>query len=194
MGAESFGYRNVQDAIYDKYYTKGAFFEFIEKMRQNDSQIYSKFKEGKGSELCAKRNGIIPPKMASVASSSRFCYLALRKGVPHLNIDLPINVEHECLIIGKRGTQPQLDAFAENSNTYIKVKCHEIFHTKKETKLGSFYIEYIYGTKDNIGFNLPIEQKPTGQFEIPFEQFGMESFPIHLDLKQFLCHLLGVAS
>ena len=192
-GADSFGYRNAEGRVYDAYYTNAMFDTFIDTMQIQYPSHYEKFDKGKGSELKPRRNGIIPPKMASVASSSRFCYLALRDGAPHIGVD-SVEFEHECRIAQKCGTHPQMDACSLSNQVYVEAKCHEIFAASKETSLGKDYIEYIYGTKDGIGFDLPTEEKPTDRFEIPLKQFGLMRFPMYFDLKQFLCHLWGVAS
>lgn len=83
FGNDCFGYE-IEDKSYDVYYNKEAYNKFISKMQNGKyNKFYNQYNRGKGSELKEKRN--MPPKMASVASSSRFCYLALRDGYKQFN-------------------------------------------------------------------------------------------------------------
>ena len=146
------------------------------------------------SELLEKvgRYGTLPPKMASVASSSRFCYLALRDGGTGLSGSGQVQFEHECRIKGITGTAPQLDAYIPNENIYVEAKCHEIFDLHK-IKMSIKYWEYIFGNDNDFG--LPALKKPDiDTFEIPVSIFGVDKENTMFDTKQFLCHLLGIAS
>ena len=80
---------------YPLYYNKTAFNNFVQEMHTLYPQHHIKYngnanakqnKGGAGGELIEKpgRYGLTPPKMASVASSSRFCYIALRNGTDAL--------------------------------------------------------------------------------------------------------------
>ncbi|MBQ8417781.1 MAG: hypothetical protein IJX10_04025 [Phascolarctobacterium sp.] len=193
-GADKFGYKNVNDFKYEDYYTKDEFDKFIEDMKNYNIEHHKSYAEGKGNETVSTDDGVKPPKMASVASSSRFAYLALRKGAKHIGVTKNVEFEAECAIKNKPGTQPQMDAYDKDTNTYIEVKCHEIFGDSKKKTLGEAYVNYIFGAnEDGIGFKLITVTKPEGEFPIPFKEFGMKEFPRYFDLKQFLCHLLGVA-
>ena len=191
-GKNLFGYRTIQDNTYDVYYKKEEFEQFTNHM---PIKHYHKYYHGQGGELFTTTyKGVIrPPKMASVGSSSRFCYLALCNGAPHIQVFSDVTFEHECKIKNKSSFHPQLDAFSASSNTYVEVKCHEIFNTDKEKSLGKSYADYIYDTVEGIGFNFDINKKPDSKFEIPYTLFGLAEFPKYFDLKQFLCHLLGIA-
>ena len=193
LGTSAFGYIAANNGVYDTYYTNNEFQNFITEMKINHPVHYSAYAQGKGSELLPGSKNGTPPKMASVASSSRFCYLALRNGAHHLQVNSDVVVEHECPIIDKPNIQPQLDAYSLSGNTYVEVKCHEIFIKSKTKTLGKSYVDYIYGSKYGIGFKLPIDCKPTAEFKIPHKEFGLSDFPTYFDLKQFLCHLLGIA-
>lgn len=54
--------------------------------------------------------------MASVASSSRFCFLALKDGANAFGGTGEVVFEHECKINGISGIAPQLDAYIPNEN------------------------------------------------------------------------------
>lgn len=192
---------------YPIYYNGLAFDTFVEEMRICYSQHYIKYngnanatqnKGGAGGELIEKpgRYGLTPPKMASVASSSRFCYIALRNGTDALVKNKFISgnnveFEKECRIFGT-GTAPQLDAFIsdEECNIYIEAKCHEIFDTHKVI-LKNKYWEYF--EKDAILCELlkGIE-KGDETFTLSLSLFGLKDASSRFDIKQLVCHLLGI--
>ena len=177
------------------YYSSKAFLEFVKEMENNYPNAHKSYKNGSGSELLSKDSN--PPKMASVASSSRFCYLALRDSTSALGSIGTATFEARCPIKGVKNATANLDAYIQDTNTYIEAKCQEIFDTH-QLKTRVPYWDCIYGTNNDISFNLPITQtKPidTGKnhFDIPLNALGLKD--IHrFDFKQFLCHLLGIAS
>ncbi len=183
IGVDLFGYV-INDKVYPSYYNNNVFSSFVYQMMNYYPLHYEKYSAGKGSEL--KPQNSTPPKMASVASSSRFCYIALRDCAS-------VDFEHACPIKGiKGGTPPQMDAYIKESNTFIEVKCHEIFdeHT---IKLSSQYYEMLFGDDNDFGFS----SKPvnTGTvFEISRSQFCVNDEQQMVDIKQLICHLLGIGS
>lgn len=174
-GKDCFGYI-VSDTSkkYDTYYSNQVFDAFIAEMK---SSIYKKafcaYDCGKGGELQEHtgRYGKMPPKMSSVASSSRFCFLALKDGAEALGGFGEVAFEHECRIKGISGTAPQLDAFVPNENIYIEVKCHEIFDPHRIV-MKKKYWSLIYGTDNKFGLN-PSSEVCGDTFEIPLSVFGI---------------------
>lgn len=180
---------------YDKYYNKDVFTLFTKEMQKNFPSAYQEYGAGKGSELNQKKvnDHIYPPKMASVASSSRFCYLALRYGAKMLGLtDLP-RFEFPCPIAGiNQGTPPQLDACFPVDSTYIEVKCHEIFdHHRIEMK--EKYWNRIYSENNDFGFEPRIANDDFETFMIPLSEFDIEKEYSMFDIKQLLCHLMGIS-
>lgn len=192
---------------YPTYYNKLAFDTFVEEMRICYPQHYIKYngnanatqnKGGAGGELIEKpgRYGLTPPKMASVASSSRFCYLALRNGTDALVENKfisgnSVEFEKECKIFST-GTAPQLDAFIPDAecNIYIEAKCHEIFDSHKVV-LKNKYWEYL--ENDAVLCNaLKDIEKENEDFTLPLSLFGLEHSSSRFDIKQLICHLLGI--
>lgn len=173
--------------LYENYYSNTAFNDFIHEMRIDYPLAYQAYAGGKGSELICHNGN--PPKMASIASSSRFCYLALREGASVIGSNGSVSFECACPIDGIKGTPPQLDAHTSN-NIYVEAKCHEIFDRHADT-LRIAYWNKFFG--ENNLFDLPVQSPPESEiFEVPFRALGLESLPHRLDLKQFLCHLLGL--
>lgn len=192
-GDKCFGYMLAKK--YDNYFSQEAFAAFVEEMKSDPyHRFFISYDAGKGSELKEQtgRYGKTPPKMASVASSSRFCYLALRDGADGLGGSGDVEFEHECRIRGIDGTAPQLDAFIPEENIFVEVKCHEIFDAHRVV-MKSKYWDLLFGV-DNA-FGLPyIPKVQDEKFEIGLETFNLSKSSTMFDIKQFLCHLMGIAS
>lgn len=191
-GYGPFGYE-LNNKPYSMYYSRDAFAAFTDEMEQCYPQHYNQYINGQGSEL---KETSTPPKMASVASSSRFAYLALRDGAQAISGTDYIEFEHECRIQGIRGTAPQLDAYTTDKNGnpfYVEVKCHEIFDQHK-IELRLAYWENIYGEQNAFGFPAKTKMSDSATFSIPFNRFGMTTEKSMMDIKQLLCHLMGIAS
>lgn len=174
----------INGKVYDDYYTKTAFNAFLDDMQQNYKPLYERIKECSGSETIEKDNN--PPKMASVASSSRFCYLALRDGFKELGIN-NVTVEEKCSIKDMRGNvNANLDAYCQENNTYIEVKCHEIFDTHTD-KMSGQYRKHLKSE-----FHIDVDIEDESEVTLNFKDFGVEKEKPRFDIKQLLCHLLGI--
>ena len=193
---------------YTLYYSKTTFDVFVKEMQTLYPHHYSKYsgnpnatqnRGGVGGELIEKpgRYGLTPPKMASVASSSRFCYLALRNGTDVLVNNKYISgknieFEKECRIFTDISTAPQLDGFIEQKdcNIYIEAKCHEIFDSHK-VELKNKYWDYF--EKDDV-LCTALDEKTKGDetFTLPLSLFRIEKKSSRFDIKQLICHLLGI--
>lgn len=198
LGENNFGFKVKDGRIYRNYYNNDKFNNFVTEMCSSEyKRHYDKFNRGLGKELLEKENSngkFIPPKMAHVASSSRFCYLALRNGTEAIGGSGDVEFEKGCAIKGVSGFPPQLDAFVANENIYIEAKCHEIFDDKV-MQMSISYWDYLFEKDKELGFNLPVgDEQKADEFYIPFEKFGFINGCNRFDFKQFLCHLLGIAS
>ncbi|MBQ5990532.1 MAG: hypothetical protein IJL67_13690 [Oscillospiraceae bacterium] len=195
---ELFGYKHGSGKFYPMYYSNDVFDKFVKDMSEKNPKAYDSYKSGAGKELDP---GMYPPKMASVASSSRFCYLALSEevdigvvdGSSIVNIKGHPEFEYECVINEGFFHHPQLDAFIPESNCYFEVKCHEIFdHHKVELK--KQYWKYVYGDKNAFGYKPKEDYHPDSEtFELPLFDFGLFKDYSMFDIKQLICHLLGIA-
>ena len=193
VGKDKFVYKTSDNKPHEVYYENSVFEAFKQEM---EDIHFIKYKEGKGGELDEKkgRYGLVPPKMASVASSSRFCYLALRNGGSAIGGNDNVEFEVDCHIKGVAGTSPQLDAYFPDNNIFVEAKCHEIFDRHKPV-LKKAYWNLIYGENSQFGFKAKGKISET-EFEIPLTEFRFESGKrsTMFDIKQFLCHLMGIAS
>lgn len=196
MKPRSFGYYVEETKkTYPDYFSNRAFGLFVGKMLSTEYKKYfDMYFSGKGSELLEHKSkyGKLPPKMASVASSSRFCYLALRDGASALGSDGDVVFEYGCRIDGVPGIPPQLDAFIHDKNIYVEAKCHEIFDSH-HILLKEKYWNHIYGKNNQFGF--PVRETCGREvFALLEEDFGVDKPSTMFDIKQFLCHLMGIAS
>lgn len=180
---------------YKSYYTNKAFDDFITEMQLPQYRHhYDRYISGKGSELKMSRGryGFTPPKMASVASSSRFCYLSLRNGGKAIGANGPVLFEVGCKIEGVNRIPPQLDAWFPEDRIYVEAKCQEIF-TGHQPILKAEYWDKIYGKNNSFGFSEK-EKCTDPEFLIPLSAFDIQDNSSMFDIKQFLCHLMGIAS
>lgn len=187
VSKDNFGYE-INERKYDNYYTFNSFEAFKADMKEGYPQHFKKYDDGKGGEFDKKmgRYGLMPPKMASVASSSRFCYLALRDVAG-------IEFEKECKIKGITGTAPQLDGYIEQDfcNIFLEVKCHEIFDSHKLIMKNKYLTHF---KKNNIFLDIASNAiEGEEEFTAPLSLFGIDMESSHFDVKQFICHLLGIA-
>lgn len=190
----------IDNREYPEYYNKKTFDSFVNTMKDNYPEHYRKYREGKGSELIEKnsRYGKMPPKMASVASSSRFCYLALKDGTDalidgrYITSD-EVEFEKKCEIFKNSATSPHLDAYIadEKCDVYIEAKCHEIFDSHKVI-MKAAYLKY-FKDKNIFSDIVSIVGESEEDFSIPLELFGINDETTKLDIKQLICHLLGIA-
>ncbi len=203
VGGNHLGYKVQDGRIYRCYYKNEEFNKFIAEMKKPKyNSHYDEYKNGLGKELeetLHSSGKYTPPKMAHVASSSRFCYLALCDGAEAIGGSDKVVFEKGCPINGLSGFPPQLDAYSFkgniSQNIYVEAKCHEIFD-EKITEMRTSYKEYISDTSKKLGFNVPVNLvvKKNGYFNIPYTEFGFDRELYRFDFKQFLCHLLGIAS
>ena len=141
--------------------------------------------EGDGDEL-KEKNGR-PPKMASFGSSSRMIYnLSKEKEGFHFEKKLPTTV----------GGTANLDGFYEDDNRYIFVeaKCHEPYTAKNVTVSKAYEKLYNYINERMLG-NLHIDMQTSkcGRY-LNVEYFADGEKLEHFDVKQMICHLLGIAT
>ena len=169
------------------YMTNEEWDAFVLAMKSNEFQptAHLEYSEGGGDELSEKN--VRPPKMASYGSSSRMIYmLSAHKEGFHYERKLPTTV----------GGKANLDGFYEDETRYIFVeaKCHEPY-SKKTNAVSECYRElYEYLTSHTWG-SINIEMKPSDRERYMIVDFFADGERLeHFDLKQMICHLLGIAT
>ena len=164
------------------YMTNDEWDSFLSAMSEVARNEYG---NGDGDELKEKDGR--PPKMASYGSSSRMIYnLSNKKEGFHFEKKLPTTV----------GGTANLDGFYEDYNRYIFVeaKCHEPYSAKKVTVSKAYTRLYEY-INERMLENIHIEMNTSkcGRY-LNVEYFADGEKLEHFDLKQMICHLLGIAT
>ena len=182
-------------SCYPTYLTNKEWSMFLSDMPEAARKEYEK---GNGTELyetikrvsCGSSSRIIfggPPKMASFGSSSRMIYnLSKEKKDFHFEKKLPTTV----------GGTANLDGFYEDDDRYIFVeaKCHEPYSTKKVTVSKAYAKLYNYINEQMLGsIQIDMQTSKCGRY-LNVEYYADGEKLEHFDLKQMICHLLGIAT
>ena len=140
---------------------------------------------GGGDEL-SEKNGR-PPKMASYGSSSRMIYtLSREKEGFHFEKKLSTTV----------GGKANLDGFYEDENHYIfaEAKCHEPYTAKNVTVSKCYEKLYKYINEKMLGsIHIDMQTSKCGRY-LNVQYFANDEKLERFDLKQMICHLLGIAT
>ena len=148
--------------------------------------IRLQFDNAPGGELKEKpgRYGIYPPKMACFGSASRFIYkMLVDKGVS-FEASLPTFVGHSAnLDARKTADETSLEIFAE-------AKCREIYGSHRKVEVNEAY-KPIFDKLKEI-FTYAAEKSKKGYVKCSFKVKEQEI--LHFDLKQLICHFLGISA
>ena len=167
---------------YNTYMTEEEWSAFKATMLPSTLEEYG---AGGGDELSPK-NGR-PPKMACYGSSSRLIYkLSCHKDDFHYEKKLSTTV----------GGTANLDGFMEENSRYVFVeaKCHEPYSTKSASVSKAYEKLYTY-INTHMGGNVEIEMKTSkcGRY-LDATYYSKGEKLEHFDMKQMICHLLGIAT
>jgi len=167
---------------YNTYMTNTEWENFKAKM---SSDALAEYEAGDGDELSEKSGR--PPKMACYGSSSRIFYnLSRHKEGFHYEKKLSTTVGGTATIDGVLAD--------EDRYVFVEAKCHEIYSSKNNSvskryeKLYNFINEQMAGSLEismnlsKCGRYLDVEYFADGE---PLENF---------DMKQMICHFLGIAT
>ena len=188
------GYRMNDGRLYPAYYTNEEWEAFLADMKTNYPAAFKGYDEGKGGELEEHnfKGKKIPPKMASYSSSSRFIY-ELSRNIPGFEFEckLPISIPAN----NGGEAEASLDGYYPKRNIFVEAKCHEFYKpsfTSFKFKYREFY-DFLKERLDFFDYRIATRASNNGKIsrEVVFQWNGVE---IHsYDLKQVLCHLLGIA-
>lgn len=172
----------IKDKKYNTYMTNEEWVKFKNSMHP---VAFEEYNAGGGTEL-EEKNGY-PPKMACYGSSSRMIYnLSCKKTDFHYEKKLSTTI----------GGTANLDGFLEERHRYIFVeaKCHEPYSAKKNSVSKSYEKLYNFITDQMMG-DVEIVTKPSkcGRY-LDVEYFSNGEKLKHFDMKQMVCHLLGIAT
>ena len=206
---DCFGY-NIDGENYESYFNKNVWNEFYLEMQNKYPLFFKMYNNGSGGELEPKKqNGkLLPPKMASVASSSRFAYLSFRNDAYSIIKNLLGDIEEggvfrfeDRLSVKGVSASANLDASYVTTHhaIYFEVKCHELFDSHYIDLSKSYFKNgVLYGDQINslqLNCIQTINSSKEGYYRIAKSEFGIEdNGKLYLDVKQFICHLLGIAN
>ena len=188
------GYRMNDGRLYPAYYANEEWESFLADMKTNYPAAFEGYNDGNGGELEERRfkGKKVPPKMASYSSSSRFIY-ELSRNIPGFEFEckLPISIPAN----NGGEAEASLDGYFPKRNIFIEAKCHEFYKpsfTSFKFKYREFY-DFLKERLDSFDYRIATRTSKNGKIsrEVVFLWNGAE---IHsYDLKQVLCHLLGIA-
>ena len=175
-------------SVYDRYMSNEGWERYLAEMSEDHRDQY---KDGDGGEI---KEGRYPPKMACYGSSSRIIYTLLRS-IP--------NIEFEKKLTTGVGSRPaNLDAYlnADMRDIFIEAKCREIYAKHSKVRASTWYKDvykhiseyhnsFSFGA-DIISDNQGVEDKNNYNY-----RFFYNNEPIiRFDIKQLICHFLGIAA
>lgn len=176
---------------YPAYYSKEQWSSFLKEMIDNHPLAYDQFIKGDGGELEEKESEsglMMPPKMASYASSSRFVFEESKC--------LGGDFIFECkLPIAYRGfggeATASLDGYIPSRRIFVEAKCHEFYstlYTEFKRAYKGLY-DYLMAKTGGIFSYYVVPGKSKDYIHFKWNDKEIQS----LDLKQLLCHMLGIA-
>lgn len=185
------GYVAKNGKTYNAYHTNEEWMAFLSEMELKYPTAFKEYKDGDGGEL---EDTQYPPKMASYGSSSRFVF-ELSRDIPGFHFEKKLGI---CIPArnDNQEAEASLDGYLESRCIYVEAKCREIYaksQTEFNEKYREFYNYLLHRTEGRFGFSIKGSTTSKGEF-VQHVRFSWNNQPIcHLDLKQLLCHLLGIA-
>ena len=169
--------------LYYNYMSNEAWEEFKNDMSYEHKQQY---KDGHGGELNEKDG--TPPKMASFGSSSRLIYL-LSKDVAGFSFEEKLTT--------KVGGPANLDGYlkTEKHDIYVEAKCREIYGSYANQEISNVYkkvYDFIHDRNGLFGYRATEIKDDKRHFKCTFTWDDKEI--IHFDIKQLICHFLGICA
>lgn len=166
----------IDGRVFYAYMTNVEWGEFVRRM---PGEFANRFEHGQGGEMKERKTrhgNYVPPKMCSYGSSSRMLY-ELANNIP----DFIFEYELPTVIGGKA----HLDGYKENGNIYVEAKCREIYGDKEE-------VSAVYDQLYEYLSRTTLLRYERNENKVSFN-WGTKEIE-HFDLKQMLCHLLGIAN
>ena len=187
--------KNMESSLYDELMVKtlgnahikdGTVYydDAYESSLKESLKKYGLLERYKG-ELGRNSKGV---KMCSIASSSRFCFLASKTIMREID-------EHEKVDVRNGCCNPHFDGYSKRNNTFYEFKCHEFCERDgniSHTKITS--MDYIPLLKDI--FNVDCSDPSKLRFsDLRISMSGdLMINKTNFDFKQFLCHIIGLMS
>lgn len=180
------GYDIPGKDTYWNYLSKDSWSAFLAEM----SMLHqAQYKDGDGGELEEKnsRYGMVPPKMASFGSSSRFIYNK-SKSIPNFSFEkqFPTRVGHTA----------NLDGYVEKGTTIfcVEAKCREIYSSHKNIRVSTIYEKVYERIKSISDFSYDSKEIKDDIEHRKYTFEYREHELVHFDIKQLICHFLGISA
>ena len=180
-----------KDEPYFNYIENNCWNEFKKDMEENYPIAFRMYGAGGGKELDERKIGkyICPPKMASFGSSSRMIFNLLKEKEKDgflFEQKLPTTV----------GGKANLDGFmmTDEKCIFVEAKCREPYTSKDSlvsTKYKPLYKFISESSKTNLVCRIP-DSDTDKNMEVIFIAGNTEIQCF--DMKQMICHLLGIAT
>ncbi len=186
QGKKKDKFYKIGDRRYYNYVDNESWKAFVDEMRISYTPIYKNYVEGSGDELGVKRVGIYPPKMASYGSSSRMIYLLARK--------IPGFMFEKKLYTTVGGTA-NMDGFIHinGKDIYIEAKCREPYGSHNATIDRKYEALYrFFNEQPDLPFKCEITILDEKEMKVKF--IAKDTTLKRFDIKQLICHLLGIAT
>lgn len=177
----SVGYEVMGRKPYTEYMSNKAWDKF---KREMSEKHIAEFGKGSGSEMDDSPGNV--PKMASMISSSRMIYM-LSKEIDGFSFEAK---RHTAV-----GGEANLDGYLHRDDRifYVESKCREPYNHEAIEELSVKYqavLAYLRETKN--AFDCVMERISDRKMRVAFFCDGK---PINgFDIKQMICHLLGIAA
>ena len=173
-----------EKASYPSYMTQNDWDAFVEEMKVSYNQAYKELIAGSGGEL--KPQGHRPPKMASYGSSSRLIYRLSKSFMPQFHLEHKLSTYI--------GGIANIDGFMETDTSlyFIEAKCREPYGAKSKLIKSAYRKLYKY-INDDPSCNLNIHLVETDKDNMIVTFSVGETIISTFDIKQMICHLLGIA-
>lgn len=181
------GYR-IGEQFYPNYLSNACWDVFKSRMQKDNPVAYRMYTQGGGKELDERNVGkyTYPPKMASFGSSSRMIY-NLMKDSPNFSFEkkLPTTI----------GGTANLDGFIETETkcVFVEAKCREPYGEAKHEiadKYRSLYEAITASSNNNLTCDIADLSPGKMHVDFFFDEKPIQNF----DIKQMICHLLGIAT
>ena len=186
QGTKKDKFYKIGDRRYYNYVDNESWKAFVDEMRIFYNPIYKNYVEGSGDELGVKRVGIYPPKMASYGSSSRMLYLLARK-IPGFMFEKKLSTTV--------GGTANMDGFIpiNGKSIYIEAKCREPYCSHNDTIDRKYEGLYrFFNEQPDLPFKCEITILNKKEMKVKFIAKG--NILKRFDIKQMICHLLGIAT
>lgn len=171
---------------YENYIDNEAWTAFVDEMKRQYPTAYEEYGEGSGDELGIKKIGRYPPKMASYGSSSRMIYM-LSRDIPGFRFEKKLSTSV--------GGIANMDGYLCNGEThyYVEAKCREPYSPKSYVIDRKYEDLYRWLDQDEkVALTCDIIILDKNKMKVCFLADGKEL--TRFDIKQMICHLLGIAT